>query len=111
MQKRLSIFLPSLAGGGAEKSMLRLAHGFTLRGHAVDLVLARAEGPYLPFVPNLVRLVDLKAPRTLSSLPALVRYLRREQPDALLSSLDYANIIALWARRLARVPQTLAVNE
>ncbi len=44
-QKRLAIFLPSLAGGGAEKSMLRLASGLARRGYALDLVLARAEGP------------------------------------------------------------------
>ena len=109
--KRLSIFLPSLAGGGAEKSMLRLAHGLAMQGYSVDLVLARAEGPYLTSVPDVVRVVDLNGSRVLSSLPALVRYLRHEQPDALLSSLDYANIVALWARRLARVPLRPVVNE
>jgi glycosyltransferase involved in cell wall biosynthesis len=110
-QSRLSIFLPSLAGGGAEKSMLRLAHGLAMRGCSVDLVLARAEGPYLTSVPDSVRVVDLKASRVLWSLPALMRYLRREQPDALISCLDYANIVALWARRLARSPRTLVLND
>jgi glycosyltransferase involved in cell wall biosynthesis len=55
--------------------------------------------------------VDLKADRVLLSLPALVRYLRRERPDVMLSTLDYANIIALWARRLAGVPEKVVVNE
>ena len=110
-QKRVAIFVPSMAGGGAEKSMLRLAHGLAQRGHTVDLVLARAEGPYLAMVTELVRVVDLRADRVLFSLPALVRYLRRERPDALLSTLDYANIVALWARRLARVPNKVVVNE
>jgi len=111
MQKRLAIFLPSLAGGGAEKSMLKLAYGLARRGYALDLVLARAEGPYLSAVPEQVRVVDLKASRLLFSLPALVGYLRRERPDALLSTLDYANIVALWARRLAGVPQKVVVND
>src|SRR3989304_6210284 len=111
VQKRLAIFLPSLAGGGAEKSMLKLAHGLARRGYGVDLVLAQAEGPYLNEVSELYRLIDLKKPRVLSSLPALVSYLRREQPAAMLSALDYANIVALWARRLAGVPTRIAVNE
>jgi glycosyltransferase involved in cell wall biosynthesis len=111
MEKRLAIFLPSLVDGGAEKSMLKLAHGLAKQGHAVDLVLARAEGPYLAAVPEIVRMVDLKASRVLLSLPALVGYLRRERPDALLSALDYANIVALWARRLAGAPQKVVVNE
>ena len=114
MQKRLAIFLPSLAGGGAEKSMLRLAAGIAQRGYPVDLVLSHAQGPYRSFLsamPELVRVVDFKTPRVLSSLPALTRYLRRVQPHALLSTLDYANIVALWARNLARTPRMVAVNE
>jgi glycosyltransferase involved in cell wall biosynthesis len=108
--KRLAIFVPGLCGGGAERAMLKLARGIAERGYAVDLVLARAEGPYLAEVPESVRLVNLKASRVLISLPALVRYLRRERPEALLSVL-HANVIALWARRLAGVPTRVVVSE
>ena len=48
----VTLFLPSLAGGGAERSMLNLAAGFAARGFNTHLVLARAEGPYLPLVPE-----------------------------------------------------------
>ena len=109
-QKRLALFLPTLAGGGAERTMLNLAQGITERGYTVHLVLAQAEGPYLAEVPESVRLVDLEAWRTLASLPALVRYLRRERPEALLSVL-HANTIALWARRLAGVSTRVVVCE
>ena len=108
---KVAIFLPSLSGGGAERAMLNLAHGLASRGCAVDLVLAQAKGPYLGGVDEAVRLLDLKASRVLTSLPALTRYLRREKPRALLSALDYANVVALWARRLAGTPQRMAVNE
>jgi len=108
---KLAIFLPSLSGGGAEHAMLNLAHGIASCGYAVDLVLAQAKGPYLNHVNGTIRLVDLKASRMLSSLPGLTRYLRRERPSALLSTLDYANVVALWARRLAGTPGRVAVNE
>jgi glycosyltransferase involved in cell wall biosynthesis len=55
--------------------------------------------------------VDLNASRVLTSLPALVRYLRQKQPEALLSALDYANVVAIWARRLAGIPSRVLVNE
>ncbi|MCZ7573210.1 MAG: glycosyltransferase [Ardenticatenaceae bacterium] len=108
---KLAIFLPSLNGGGAERAMLNLAHGLAECGYAVDLVLAQAKGPYLSNVHKTIRPVDLKASRVLTSLPALARYLRREQPEALLSALDYANVVALWARRLAGIPCRVVVNE
>jgi len=110
-QKRLALFVPSMAGGGAERITLTLARGLAERGYAVDLVLAQAEGPYLTEVPGSVRVVDLGASRVLLSLPALVAYLRRERPQAMLSALRHANIIALWARRLAGVPTRVVVSE
>jgi len=109
--KRLAIFVPAMLGGGAERAMLNLARGIAERGYAMDLVLAQAEGPYLAEVPESVRVVDLKASRVLTSLPFLVRYLRCERPQALLSALGHANIIALWARRLASVPTRVVVSQ
>jgi hypothetical protein len=100
-QKRVAIFMPSLFGGGGQRSMVNLAHGIADSGYAVDLVLAQVEGPFLEEVRKPVRVVDLKASRALTSLPALVRYLRNEQPDALLSVFGYVNIVASWAWRLA----------
>ncbi len=110
-ETKVALFLPSLSGGGAERAMLNLAQGLAERGCAVDLVLARAQGPYLKEVREPIRLVDLKASRVLASLPAFVRYLRREQPEALISALNYANVVAVWARRLAGVPSRVLINE
>ena len=90
--------------------MLNLAKSFAERGRAVDLVLAHAEGPFLGDVPESVRLVDLKARRASTSLPALVRYLHRERPEVLLSVM-YTNIIALLARRLAGTSTRVVVCE
>lgn len=103
--------MPSLFGAGGQRSMLNLAHGMAECGYAVDLVLAQAEGPFLAEVRSSVRVVDLKASRAITSLPALVRYLKCEQPEAMLSVFGYVNIIALWARRLAGVRTRLFVNE
>lgn len=108
--QRVALFVPSLRGGGAERVMLNLAKGFAERGLKVDLVLARAEGPYLSRVPRLVRVVDLKAFRVLASLTGLVRYIQRERPFALLSALHHANVVALWARKLASVPVRVVVS-
>lgn len=112
---RLAIFLPTLVSGGTERSLLNLAVGFVRRGYATDFILAQCEGSFMPQVPDIVRLVELnprhvKAGRSILSLPYLVRYLRRERPAALFTAL-HANIIAVWARQLARVPFRLVISE
>ena len=105
-----ALFLPSLAGGGAERVMVNLANGFVERGKEVDMVLAKAEGPYLSQLHPAVRVVDLGAPRVLAALPALARYLRKARPTAILSALDHANVAALLARRLAGVETRVVVS-
>ncbi len=110
-QTRLAVFMPSLFGAGGQRSMLNLAHGIANRGYAVDLVLAQAEGAFMSEVSESISIVDLKASRALTSLPALVRYLQRERPEAMLSVFGYLNIISLLAWRLASVPTRLFVNE
>lgn len=109
--RHIAIFLPSLRGGGAERVMVTLANGFAKRGHRVDLVLVQAEGPYLPEVCSAVRIVDLNKGRVLTSLMPLARYLRRERPHVLLSTLRHANAVAAMAHRLASSTARLVLRE
>lgn len=115
--KRVAFFVSSLSGGGAERITLNLAQSMAEIGYPVDLVLAKAEGPYLSQVPDSVRLVDLGVSRSLigipslTSLPALVRYLHQEQPQALIAAMLQSNIVALWARCLTRVSTRIVVCE
>lgn len=106
----LAIFLPSLAGGGAERMMLNLARGVVEAGVELDLVLGHADGHYRDLVPVGCNLVDLGARRVLAALPGLVRYLRRRRPEVLLTAMDHANLVALWARALARTPTRVYVS-
>lgn len=100
-----------MAGGGAERGALKLAEGLVHRGFDVDLVLAAAEGPRMAEVPPEVRVVDLAARRVATSVPALVRYLRRESPLAMACVLDHANVAALLASRVARYAGRVVVVE
>jgi glycosyltransferase involved in cell wall biosynthesis len=97
----IAFFLPSLRGGGAERVMMNLAQGMAERELPVDLVLVAAEGAFLSELPSGIRVVDLRARRVLRSLGPLIRYLRRERPRALVSSMSHGNVVALWAARLA----------
>lgn len=121
--KKITVFVSSLNGGGAERVMLNLASGLASKGHKVDLLLARKEGPYLKDVPDEVRLVILKQhsrlsglltilnkrpllffkllslhpARMLKLLPGLIHYLLKNKPDAIISGLHNCNLSTLCA--------------
>lgn len=107
---RVSLFIPNLEGGGAERITLNLAEAFAERGLNVDLVVAKAEGAYLSNVPSTVRLINLNArsPVFLFKTFALKRYLQQEKPDFILSGLDIVSS-ATWAKRLAGVPTQVLI--
>ncbi len=109
--KRIGILIPSLTGGGVQRSMLILSKGFVAYGYLVDLILVKAQGPFISQVPENVRVIDLNASRALSSLPNLVSYLRENDPDVLISAQTHMNAIAILADWLSRVKTKLIVTE
>jgi glycosyltransferase involved in cell wall biosynthesis len=97
----IAIFLPSLAGGGAERVMLNLARGLAESGMQVDLLIASSQGPLRPEPVAGQRVVELGASGALSALPGLARYLRTGHPRVLLSAMEHGNLVSLWAKALA----------
>lgn len=84
----ISIFLPDLRGGGAERVQLDLAYEFAQAGHDVEIVLMRKTGELLKEAEENFSVIDLGAPRVRNVPVPLVRYLHIRQPDALL--------VAMW---------------
>lgn len=106
MSKKVAFFLPSLRGGGAERVTLNLAKLFAQENYQVDLVLSKAEGPYLSQISKSINIVDLNVSRVALSLLPLARYLRRNRPYALISAMNHVNIIAILATKLALIKET-----
>jgi glycosyltransferase involved in cell wall biosynthesis len=101
MGKRLVIYFPSLAGGGAERLYLSLSPHFIRAGLQVTFLVDRLEGELVKKLPAGVMLDALGVARTLQAVPRLAFYLRRTRPDILRSALSVNSVAALWARRLA----------
>ncbi|MEQ1846116.1 MAG: glycosyltransferase [Nitrospira sp.] len=107
----LVMYLPDFSTGGAERLNINLAPELVRRGFDVTFVVHKVQGGLVPVVPAGIRVVSLEAKRTLGALLPLVRFLRREKPDLLLSSLGPNNIIALWAATLARVKTRVIISQ
>ena len=102
---RLAIlfYLPSLAGGGAERLLAQLASELVRRGHTVTLAVDTQAGENVGHLDASVRVVQLGAGHVTATL-RLAGILRREKPDVCLSALGGQNlkhfVAALLAGRL-----------
>lgn len=103
------MFLPSLAGGGAERVFVHLANEFVAIGCDVDLVLLRLEGPYLSHVDQKVRLISLDASNK-KGVILLARWLRQVRPSVLISAMDVFNLVAIVARFLSGTETPLLIT-
>lgn len=108
--KRIAIFLSTSGHSGVDRAMQNLIPELARRGYPVDLLHVRKHGPYLDPCPEGVRIIDLGSRHTYTSLPAIVRYLRKERPAVLLADKDRVNRTALAARLLAGVDTRLILS-
>lgn len=109
----ITIYLPNLAGGGAERVAVHIANALAAQGENVDLVLTQAKGPYLNTVDNRVNVVDLQCSNrfsTLKSLPKLISYLKNKKPEVVFSTLFRTNVIVSLALKLSGVKARLIVR-
>lgn len=108
---RVAFFIGSFGGGGIERITARLAHSFVKLGVDIDLILNRDDDTHLWRMPAETRIINLNTPNLYLSLPGLVRYLKQERPNALLSADHYLNEIALLSKRISGVKLQLVVAE
>ena len=96
----VSVFIPSLAVGGAERVSINLAEGLANSGFDVDLLVQTASGEF-EIDHDGIDVVELGASvppfGIVSAVPGLVNYVRRTEPTAVISSLTRANVTVALA--------------
>jgi glycosyltransferase involved in cell wall biosynthesis len=104
---KLLFYLPSLAGGGAERLLAQLATGLTQRGHDITLAVDTESLENAGFLDPAVRQVRL-GPNHLSNVLRLHRLMREMRPDVSLSALCGQNLKHMLAAMLAgRLPRAV----
>ena len=107
---RLAVLASFTGDGGVENMLTNLLRGFVAAGVSVDLILLKARGGHLERIPPQVNIIRLDVSTSALALPAVVRYLRRQRPAAMLVAKDRASRIALLARRIAGVQTRLVLR-
>lgn len=108
--KRIAIFIPTLAGGGAESAMVILAQELSRRGYLVDLIIKKAQGELLSKVSSEVNIINFDVPAMRHTLTKLVRYINQKQPDTIISALELPNVVSILARILANKKPRIIIS-
>jgi len=90
--------------------MITVANQIAGSGRPLDLVLTRKVGPLLGEIADAVNLVDLQASQVRKALGALNAYVRRAEPDVILSALPATDALALVGKRVFRWPARLVIS-
>jgi glycosyltransferase involved in cell wall biosynthesis len=103
----VALFLPSLAGGGAERSFIKIANDFAAKGIPVDMLLRQKKGPLMDLLDPRVRIISLGG---IAGFWALARYVRRHKPRCLMCGLVGPNLVAGILKRTGILPVRLILN-
>ena len=104
-------YIPTFAGGGAERFFVRLANEMAATGRPTHLIVNNESGPLRGLLSERVTLHVLGVSKAVLGLPRLVSYLRACQAKVLISALTRTNLIALISAQLARTGTKVIVCE
>ena len=96
----ISIILPSLDAGGAERVNLELARALSELGHTVEIVLLHRSGSLLHEAELNFMVVDLNVSKNWHIPFLLRRYIRNRQPDSIIVSMWALTAFSAFARLL-----------
>ncbi len=106
----LAIFISLSGAGGVERMVMNLVREFSRYPIKLDLLTLKANSEHFVDIPASVNIIPLTAKHSLTCIPELRRYLKREQPDSLLVAKDRAGRAALTARQLSGVNTRIAIR-
>lgn len=105
--KRVSFFLPSLSFGGIEANTIRLVQSLQNSGYKVDLVIGKEGGEYEKRIGEDVNTIFLKQKSLMGMLLPLIRYVKENKPDVLITGGEGANILLAIVKML--LPKTKVI--
>lgn len=104
---RILLATQTLGTGGSERVLCTVMRQFDPEKYEIHLVVVSRPGKLLELVPTYVQIHYLNVKHTSLALPALVRLLRKIQPDRVFSSEENVLIMLTLASRLSGRPEVI----
>lgn len=106
----ISIFLPTLLIGGAEKSLVELANGLAGLGWRIQLLVMAKEGPLINELNKNVDLIDLGCSSYRQAVFALARHYKKHRPMVILTSVYATGLAAVAAKIISRYKPKVVIG-
>jgi glycosyltransferase involved in cell wall biosynthesis len=107
----ICLHVNSFDNGGAEGVFCQLANYLAKCGYKVDVVLIHKRGTLLERLDKRVNVIELGCSHSIFSVPYLVRYLNKNKPDVMLSTLKENNVMSVIAKLLSKSKTSLILRE
>ncbi|MBN6533326.1 glycosyltransferase [Acinetobacter pittii] len=114
MISKVLFFLPTLGGGGAERTIIQLANSLVEQGLNIDLAVCNLNGESGKLLPELstkIQLINLNCGRVANALLPLKNCLQEKKYDCVIATQTHTNIICVFAKKLANVKTKLILRE
>lgn len=96
-KKKILFTIPTLNGGGAERVFTTYIRTIDPTIWDIHLLLVKKIGVFLDIIPDNVKIVSLDKKRTRYSLFTLIKSIKQINPDLIVSTSNYFNILLLVA--------------
>lgn len=87
IERRITVILPDLGGGGAERLHVHLANDWVARGISVEFVLLRKQGALLSLLAPEVAVTGLGVGRIRDVIFPFAEHLRKSRPQVVLAAM------------------------
>lgn len=112
--KKISLFIYSFSGGGAEKVMVTLANKLFHRGYNIEILVVDPTGPCSEEIDPGIEVSSIEDTNFLKTIYVLWNQLRQSKTDILISTMEMPNIIAIISTHIPRttpiIIQCVSVN-
>jgi len=106
----VTLVLPSLQGGGAERVTLTLAEGLSHLGLKIQLLVFNLDGAFANDLPPNVEVIDLGTGSNSEVIAKLAFHLIRNRPRVILSALVNADQAVAIVAPILRIPCFIAIH-
>lgn len=114
MSQKLMFFLPTLGGGGAERTVIQLANSFVIENILVNIVVCDLRGKKSKLKSEIdprINLINFDCGGVSNSILKLKENIQKNQYDCIISTQTHTNIICAFALMVARTPTKLILRE